>query len=260
MLLEAKDLVKGFGSVKAADHISVSVSPGEVIGMIGANGAGKTTFVNMVTGYLKPDSGHIVYRGQDITPLQPRQITQIGICRSFQVPQVFLTASVFDNLLIAHGLAESRGIRLLRRLRRTELVTQVESVLKHYRISDYRDQRADLLPQGVRKLLDIAMAVVHNPALVLLDEPTSGVAVSEKFGVMDTVMEALLNTEVTTLFVEHDMEIVGRYAKRVLAFYDGAIIADGPPDAVLQDDKVRQFVIGEELHRPQHAQEESGHA
>ena len=260
MLLEAQNLMKEFGSVKAAQNVNVTIDAQEVIGIIGANGAGKTTFVNMVTGYMKPDSGRIVYKGQDITALAPRQITRLGICRSFQVPQVFLTASVFDNLLIAQGLAEARGPALLRPLRRPELLAQVERVLAHYGIDGYAQQRADLLPQGVRKLLDIAMAVVHNPALVLLDEPTSGVAVSEKFAIMDTVMGALRNAQVTTLFVEHDMEIIGRYANRVLAFYDGTIIADGPPDEVLRNDQVRQYVIGEELHRTQAGKEDAGHA
>jgi branched-chain amino acid transport system ATP-binding protein len=249
-LLEADNLNKSFGSVTAADKVSVHIESNEVVGMIGANGAGKTTFVNMVTGYMKPDTGRILYQGRDITALAPRRITRLGICRSFQVPQVFLSATVFDNLLIALGVAEQGTWPLLRPLRAPARVAQAESILERYQIGEYRDHSADLLPQGVRKLLDIAMAVVHHPNLALLDEPTSGVSVSEKFGVMDTVMGALKETGVTTLFVEHDMEIVGRYAHRVLAFYEGAIIADGTPDEVLRNEQVRRYVIGEELHLP----------
>jgi branched-chain amino acid transport system ATP-binding protein len=243
-LLEVAKLNKAFGSVKAADGIDVAVARDEVVGIIGANGAGKTTFVNLITGYQKPDSGRIAYQGRDITPLPPRAITRLGICRSFQVPQVFLSATVEDNLLIALGLAEQERVPFWRRLRTPKILGQAGELMARYRLSEYRSQPATQLPQGVRKLLDIAMAVVHRPQLLLLDEPTSGVSLDEKFGVMDIVMGALKEGGVTVLFVEHDMDIIGRYARRVLAFYDGAILADGTPDAVLGHDMVQQHVIG----------------
>ena len=248
-LLTTHELSKSFGSVVAADRITVSIEEKEVIGVIGANGAGKTTFVNMVTGYLKPTSGRIVFQGRDITPLSPREITHLGICRSFQVPQVFMSLSTFDNLMIALGVVKKGMIPLLRPLRRKELIDAAESILARYNITEYRDRETGLLPQGVRKLLDIAMAMVHNPKLVLLDEPTSGVSVSEKYGIMDVVMNALKDLGITVMFIEHDMDIVERYSKRVLAFYDGSIVADGAPDKVLENEQVREFVIGEEIHR-----------
>lgn len=248
-LLEAKGLNKAFGSVVAADNISVSIKEQEVIGIIGANGAGKTTFVNMVTGYLKPDQGQILYQGNDITPRSPREITRLGISRSFQVPQVFLSMSVFDNLLIALGVAEEGTISLWHPLRRPDLMEAADEIINRYGIADYRDQEAGLLPQGVRKLLDVGMAMASNPRVVLLDEPTSGVSIDEKFGIMDVVMGALQDTGVTILFVEHDMDIIGRYSKRVLAFADGTILSEGSPDAVLKDEQVKKYVIGEELHR-----------
>ena len=257
-LLEARGLEKSFGSVVAAANIQVAVNEHEVVGIIGANGAGKTTFVNMVTGYVKPSAGQILYDGREITRLTPRAVTRIGISRSFQIPQVFLTASAIDNLLISLGVAERRLLHVWRPLRRPELLEQAHEILARYAIAGYAQQQAVLLPQGVRKLLDIAMAVVHHPRVLLMDEPTSGVAVEEKFGIMDTVMAALKEQRVTVLFVEHDMEIILRYASRVLAFYDGAIIADGPPESVLEDEQVRRFVIGEELHR--FAAGEGGHA
>jgi len=248
-LLEAKGLEKRFGSVVAASGIHVSVNDHEVVGIIGSNGAGKTTFVNMVTGYVKPSAGRITYQGRDITALAPRAVTRIGISRSFQIPQVFLTASAEDNLLISLGVAERRLLHIWRPLRRPEPTQAAHDLLRRYGIEAYAHQQALLLPQGVRKLLDIAMAVVHQPKLLLLDEPTSGVAIEEKFGIMDTVMDALREQKVTVLFVEHDMEIIQRYATRVLAFYDGAIIADGDAMHVLGDAQVRQFVIGEEVLR-----------
>lgn len=247
-LLEARGVNKSFGAVTAARDIDVAVSPHEIVGIIGANGAGKTTFVNMVTGWLKPTSGQILFEGRDITGRAPRDITRLGICRSFQVAQVFQTASVFDNLLIALGIAEAEGTTGLRRLRRPDLAAQADALLARYRIGDYRGQRAGTLPQGVRKLLDIAMAMVAGPKVLLLDEPTSGISSEEKFELMDIVMAALREAGVTVLFVEHDMEIVGRYVSRVLAFYQGEIICDAPPDQALADPRVKEFVIGEDLH------------
>lgn len=244
-LLEAKGLYKSFGSVVAANNITVSIEEKEVIGVIGANGAGKTTFVNMVTGYMKPSEGRIVYQGNDITQNSPREITRMGICRSFQVPQVFMSVSLFDNLLIALGVAEKKGLMFWRPLRSVELAAAVDEIVSRYGMEEYRGTEAGMLPQGVRKLLDIAMAMAYKPRIVLLDEPTSGVSVSEKFGIMDVVMGALKETGVTVLFIEHDMEIIERYGERVLAFADGAIISDGSPDHVLKDEQVRRLVIGE---------------
>jgi len=259
-LLRAIQLKKSFGSVMAADNVSVDITENEVIGIIGANGAGKTSFVNMITGYLKPDSGQILYEGRDITALVSRDITRLGICRSFQVPQVFSSATVFENLLIALGATQPSLGAMLRPLHQEERIREAEVLLERYSLTDYRGQESSLLPQGIRKLMDIAMAVVSHPRLLLLDEPTSGVSADEKFGIMDTIMTALKVTKVTTLFVEHDMEIIGRYAERVLAFYDGGIIADGPPGEVLENDQVRQYVIGEELHRAATDDQGAGHA
>ena len=247
-LLEAVGVNKSFGAVTAARNIDVAVAAHEIVGIIGANGAGKTTFVNMVTGWLKPTSGRILFEGRDITGQAPRDITRLGICRSFQVAQVFATASVFDNLLIALGIAEAEGAAALRRLRRPDLADKADALLARYRIAEYRDQRAATLPQGVRKLLDIAMAMVAAPKILLLDEPTSGISSEEKFELMDVVMGALREEGVTVLFVEHDMEIVGRYVSRVLAFYQGEIICDAPPAEALADPKVKEYVIGEDLH------------
>jgi branched-chain amino acid transport system ATP-binding protein len=245
-ILEAASLNKTFGAVTAAKDINVSVARDEIVGIIGANGAGKTTFVNMVTGWLPPTSGTIRFDGRDITGLAPRRITKLGICRSFQVAQVFMTATVFDNLMIALGIADSHGLGALKPLRVGEREARADAILRRYRIHDYRDQVASTLPQGIRKLLDIAMAMVAEPKILLLDEPTSGISVEEKFGLMDIVMAALKEDGVTVLFVEHDMEIVERYVGRVLAFYQGEIICDAPPAEALVDPKVIEFVIGDE--------------
>ncbi len=249
IVLEVRDLQKTFGAVVAAKDINVTVHEHEIIGIIGANGAGKTTFVNMVTGYLKPTSGRIEFAGRNIIGLPPRDITVLGISRSFQVPQVFASETVFDNLQMAYAIAEESGLGLLSPLHNDARAAKVDQHLQRYKISDYRNAIASTLPQGVRKLLDIAMAAVSKPSILMLDEPTSGISVEEKFGLMDIIMEALRQDKTTVLFIEHDMEIVERYVSRVLAFYQGEIICDAPTAEALVDPGVREFVIGEEYRR-----------
>ena len=242
--LRVTDLCKSFAGITAANNINVEAADGEIIGIIGANGAGKTVFVNMITGYLKPTSGKIEYHGEDITGIEPRDATHVGVCRSFQVSQVFMTMTVRENLLIALAIAKDEGKAMLKSPRSPDLMAEAERLMKAYKIEDHADAVSSTLSQGVRKLLDIAMAVVSEPRILLLDEPTSGISVEEKFDFMDVVMGALKEDNVTVLFVEHDMEIVERYVSRVLAFYQGEIIADMSPDKALADDKVQEFVIG----------------
>ncbi len=249
VVLNVQGLEKSFGAVVAAHNINVTIEEGETVGVIGANGAGKTTFVNMVTGYLPPSGGKIEFMGRDILGRSVRAITRLGLCRSFQVPQVFLSETVFDNLMIAFGIAEHDGFGLLGSLMRKDRASRVEDHLVRYQIADYRDVAAHALPQGVRKLLDIAMATVRKPKLLMLDEPTSGISAEEKFGIMDILMRALREEKTTVLFIEHDMEIVERYVSRVLAFSQGEIICDAPTEEAMVDPKVQEFVIGKEYHR-----------
>ncbi len=244
--LEAIGIQKRFGAVLAASNVSLSLGMNEVLGILGANGAGKTTFLNIVTGYIQPDSGVIRYQGSDITALEPRTIARLGIHRSFQIPQIFPQLTVFDNILIALGITEGKGKSIWRPLLTRDSIDTAESILVRYRIEDYRDRHAGFLPQGVCKLLDIAMAMVGSPRVLLLDEPTSGVSSAEKAFMMDTIMDILHENEVGVLFVEHDMEVVAHYADRVIAFSDGRIIADGLPAEVFNDEEVRELVIGRE--------------
>ena len=245
-ILVAAGLNKSFGAVTAANDINIAVERDSVVGLIGSNGAGKTTFINMVTGYLKPTTGTISFEGRDITALAPRQITRLGICRSFQIPQLFNSMSVAENLLVGVGIMASAGSDWAAAGRQTGNPSEaVDAILDQFNLGGYRDRQAGLLPEGTRKLLDIALAMVVQPRILLLDEPTSGVSADEKFELMDMVMKAVRETGVTVLFVEHDMEIVERYTDRVLAFYEGRIIADGAPATVLDAAEVRRYIIGE---------------
>jgi len=245
-LLHVDRVNKRFGAVVAAAEIMLIVYPGECVSLIGSNGAGKTTLVNMITGYLKPDNGHISFDGRDITALAPREITRLGVARSFQIPQLYGELTVLDNLLVANACHDQR-LSFWQPAQRPEAIDRAERLLERFRLSEHRGRRVAELPGGVRKLLDIAMALTGAPKLLLLDEPTSGVSAEEKFPMMDTIMSALGHEAMTILFVEHDMDIVARYASRVVAFYAGRVIADGAPDAALADDAVRRYVTGELL-------------
>jgi branched-chain amino acid transport system ATP-binding protein len=245
-VLVASGVNKSFGAVIAAADLDVAIERESIVGLIGANGAGKTTFVNMVTGYLKPTSGSIRFDGQELTRLAPRRVTQLGVSRSFQIPQLFNTLSVRENLLVAVGIVAAAA----RAWAHSDLAPEragaaTDEMLERFGLGVYRERPAGLLPEGVRKLLDVAMGLVTRPRLLLLDEPTSGVSADEKFAVMDLVMAAVRGAGVTVLFVEHDMEVVARYAARVIAFAEGRIIADGAPALVLRDAEVRRYVIGE---------------
>jgi branched-chain amino acid transport system ATP-binding protein len=252
VILEATGLNKAFGAVTAAKDVSAAIEQDSVVGLIGTNGAGKTTFINMITGYLKPDTGRIHFDGRDITALAPREITRLGICRSFQIPQLYSSLSVFENMMIGLGIVLDNA-RLAGFFSRGDppvpgfgkpAEAVAEHLLARFGLSDYRDRNAQVLPGGVRKLLDIALTMVAKPRVLLLDEPTSGVSAQEKFGIMQMVLDAVRAEGATVLFVEHDMEVVSRFAQRVLAFYDGRIIADAPPAVALQNPEVKRHVVG----------------
>ena len=246
-ILSVRGLEKTFGSVVAARAISLDVPAEQTVGIIGANGAGKTTFVNMITGHIHPSKGSIRFDDKDITGLPSRAITRLGISRSFQVAQIFPSLTVHENLCVAAAVGRGKGGILalaMRPLRTREITTDVDAVIELFGISQYSDTPAAMLPQGARKLLDIAMAIGGSPRLLLLDEPTSGISVEEKFSIMDVVMSALRSRKITVLFVEHDMQIVARFADRVLAFYDGTVIADGTPAIALANPQVQAFISG----------------
>jgi len=242
-MLEAHGVGKRFGAVVAAAEIDIRIAAGERVSLIGSNGAGKTTFVNMITGYLKPDAGTIELEGADVTALGPREIERLGVARSFQIPQLCAEMSVLDNMLVA-GACGGEALSFWKPAYTEENRTRALALLERFALTAHAERRVAELPGGVRKLLDIAMSLTRRPRLLLLDEPTSGVSVDEKFPMMETVMNALGGEATTVLFVEHDMEIVTRYASRVVAFYSGRVLADGAPATVLADAEVRRHVTG----------------
>jgi branched-chain amino acid transport system ATP-binding protein len=197
----------------------------------------------MLTGFIAPDEGQILLHGEDITGLAPRRITRMGVARSFQIPQLYKELSVLDNMLVAVA-SQHDSLSFWRPAKNVAAIARAHELLERFELSTHADRLVGELPGGVRKLLDIAMALTKQPKLLLLDEPTSGVSGDEKFPMMETVMRALAQESVTVLFVEHDMDIVERFADRVVAFYSGRIIADDTPAIALDAPDVRRYVTG----------------
>lgn len=244
VLLETTDLKLAFGSVVAADGINFQLREGERLAVIGQNGAGKTTFINICTGLVKPDSGTVKLCGEDITGLSPRRIARRGMVRSFQLPQLFHEHTVRDCMRLA-AAGRNRRLGLWQPLSAAVADDDVERVLEMVNLGERADDLSESLPEGQRKLLDVAMALVLKPSLLILDEPTSGVSTDEKHGLMGTIMAALDEQKVTAIFVEHDVDIVARYSTRVAAWISGAVAADGPPQEVLGNPEIRKNVLGE---------------
>jgi branched-chain amino acid transport system ATP-binding protein len=245
-ILQTVELSKSFGMVRAADTINVKIEGGEMVGIVGANGSGKTTFLNLITGYLTPDHGRILIKGRDSTGLPPRLVTKLGLARSFQVPQLYTGLSVLENVLLSLAAQAGKNTGFWRPLYRRQWIDPAQEVLERFGLQSYAWRSVAELPEGGRKLLDIALSFALQPQLLLMDEPTSGVSIEDKFQVMDTLVGVLQRSDMTAIFVEHDMEVVQRYGQRVLVFNDGAVIADGKPQEVMAKPEVRSAVLGQE--------------
>ena len=222
-LLETLGLQKAFGAVVAASDVSVAVRRGQKLGLIGNNGAGKTTFVNIVTGHLKPDAGRVLLDGKDITGLAPRQVRRNGVSRSFQIPQLFGSLTLEQNLLMALAILREEGLSSWRPARADAHMAELEELLERFRLRPYREQTIAALPGGVRKLIDVAMAVTHQPKLLLLDEPTEGLApaIVQQIG---AVLRMLKSKGFTILLVEQNFRFASVLADRFFVMEHGRII------------------------------------
>ncbi|EMA07991.1 MULTISPECIES: ABC transporter ATP-binding protein [Haloferax] len=242
-LLETNDLRKTFDSVVAADDVDIEFYSDEIVGVIGPNGAGKTTFINLVSGALSPTSGQITFKGEDISELADYKRVKEGIARSFQLPHLYDDLTIIENVKAALVSRDGKTSDFVRPLSRDEAVhEEALDVLETFGLTNMREMKAENLPHGKRKILDIAMSFALEPDLLLLDEPTSGVGSEEKENVMDIATNAARETGTSLIFVEHDMQLVLDYSDRVVALHNGRILTEGEPEAVLNSDEVLEHI------------------
>jgi branched-chain amino acid transport system ATP-binding protein len=228
-LLVVKELTKSFGGVRALDGVSFALARGELLAMIGPNGAGKTTCFNVLNGQLGPDGGEVHFDGRRIDGLPPRTLCRLGIGRTFQVAATFGSMSVRENVRVVEPD-----------------VQQAETILLASGIAALAHRQCAELAYGDLKRVELAIALASRPRLLLMDEPTAGMAAAERRALMDQVRDIVRARNIAVLFTEHDMDVVFGYADRVLVLADGALIAQGTPAEVRADARVRSAYLGEE--------------
>lgn len=242
-ILETRNLKKHFGNVRAVDGVDFEIRENVVTSVVGPNGAGKTTFFNLITGMLEPDSGTITFDGENVTDCSPPEVADAGIVRSFQLVNLFERLSLADNLTVS--IASNLGISTdMFRDARGQVREILEEVLSEFEMKEKVIMPASSLPHGDRKLLDIALAYVHKPKLLLLDEPTSGLGESEKEMVTDILERISKTTGITLCFIEHDLEVVKELSDRVYVMHEGRVLAEGEIEEVLEKEEVIEKYLG----------------
>ena len=246
MILEAHDLRKCYGAYVALDGVSLTVREGEFVSIIGPNGAGKSTLINLLTGVLAPSDGRVRFKGRDIGGIGPVALARLGMARSFQLVQIFPDLTVLETLQAAVVSRLGRGGRLFASLRGDRQVrAEALEVADLFGLADRAHSPARALPQGDKKLLDVASAFTLRPEIILLDEPTSGVSTADKHAVMEILVGAARRIGLKAIIqVEHDMDIVFGYSDRIIALHQGRVLADATPAAIRADARVVDTVIG----------------
>jgi branched-chain amino acid transport system ATP-binding protein len=250
-ILRCDGIGLSFGSVHALSDMTFEVAPGELVSIIGPNGAGKTSVINTITGFYRPSSGRIHFKGRDITGLPPHQVSRAGIARTFQNTELFAGLTVLDNLLAArhvflksnilscalyYGLAEREDI---------EAREVVEDIIDLLEMEAIRKQEVGTLPYGQRKRVELGRALALEPELILLDEPTVGMNVEEKEDMARFILDVIEERNATIVLVEHDMDIVMDISDRIIVFDFGTKIAEGLPAEIKTNDRVIQAYLGQ---------------
>lgn len=245
--LQTFDLSKSFGGITATDHVDFTLERGARHALIGPNGAGKTTFVNQLTGVLKPSSGRIELMGEEITGISREARVKRGLARTFQINQLFATMTPLEMIALVTSERLGRGAHPLSALDRdAELVAQTAEILARFRLDDIMERTIATLPYGKQRQIEIAAAFAAKPSVLLLDEPAAGVPEAERRELMDMV--ASLPEDVSVLLIEHDMDLVFRFATRITVLVNGRVLAEGAPDEMARDPAVRSAYLGEAAH------------
>ena len=246
VLVETRGVCKAYGDFVALDDVSLTVSEGEMVSIVGPNGAGKTTLVNVLTGLLKPSQGVVRFKGDDIAGIGPVKLARRGMARAFQLVHIFPAMTVAETIgvaIVSHG---GSGFDLFSSVRRNRQVRErAREVAAIFGLDRKLDTETRLLSQGEKKLLDIASAFALVPELILLDEPTSGVASADKHGIMSTLVAAAKRAGVKAIIlVEHDMDLVAEYSTRIVALTAGRVLADREPKAFFADPAIVAAIVG----------------
>jgi branched-chain amino acid transport system ATP-binding protein len=242
-LLTAKGLTKFYGGVRAADNVSFSLEPGEIVAMIGPNGAGKTTCFKMLSGQIKPDSGHVFIGERETTGLPPKDIYRLGVGRTFQITETFASMTVRENVQVAL-LSYHRELHQFYSFAPRAYQAEAERILGFAGIADKAGRPGAELAYGDLKRLELAIALAGEPRLLLMDEPAAGMAPAERTVLMRLVVRLARERSMGVLFTEHDMDIVFEHAERILVLDRGAIIAEGLPEEVRRNEHVRAIYLG----------------
>jgi branched-chain amino acid transport system ATP-binding protein len=242
-VLAVDGLVKSFGGVHAVRGVSFGVAAGELAALIGPNGAGKTTCFNCINGQLRPDAGRVALAGSDITGRTPREIALAGVGRTFQVAATFASMTVRENVEVALLSHAGHGETLLDRMSSARRA-QAETLLRRTGIEMLAERHCATLPYGDTKRVELTLALAGNPKLLLMDEPTAGMAPRERGALMATAVELARRDRVAVLFTEHDMDVVFGHADRVIVLDRGQVIAEGSPETIRADPGVQAVYLG----------------
>jgi branched-chain amino acid transport system ATP-binding protein len=244
-VLETRGLSKSFGGVRAVSSVDLAMPKGEIRALIGPNGAGKTTLFNMLTGQLRADAGSVLFKGQRLSGLPPYTVWRRGVSRTFQITATFATLSALDNVRVARLSHAGKTYSLLEAAARLQ-AEEARALLDQVGLVDQADRVAAVLAYGDLKKLELAVALANDPEVLLLDEPTAGMAPAERGALMALTERIARARGLTVLFTEHDMDVVFAVADRIMVLHQGRVIAEGRPAEVRTDAQVQRVYLGEE--------------
>ena len=244
--LQTKNLVKRFGGFVATNDVTLNIASGARHALIGPNGAGKTTLINLLTGFLEPSAGSVLLQGEDVTQLPQHLRVKRGLARTFQINRLFADMSVLESVTLATCEQLGLGARWWKPVgSHGEAIDAAAEVLQQLRLLDVAHQTTKNLAYGKQRLIEIALALAAKPSVLLLDEPAAGVPTSESRELFETI--AQLPREVTILLIEHDMDLVFRFAERITVLVNGAVVTENTPELIAQDKRVKEVYLGETL-------------